>query len=387
MYLFHRIYTNWLPRVSLLLLISVLWISLADISHSVFLIFVPAVFFITILSGLFSVLKNTPVDLILFYRRPANTATLARSLLVITALLCGAIWFRGGHPFLRVFSLILIVSGYTADFLDGWLARREKQMLPAAEWGGWYDAETDALLLLLSSLFLIRYTRTPHLLLLPGICRYGFGLLFSFFPSDYKSPRWYFWYSKTSAAVFEILIALLWCTHLLADSSAFLSRFLMIQKTLFIPATSLLILFSFLIESFYRMKAVLSRIPRGYRRGIFLSFLVYYRIPFRRRKMKKFYSSFIHPDDLTFDAGAHLGNRTRIFLELGARVVAVEPQPACRGLLELWFGAHKKAHLCFAALGAAEKDVEMLLSRRNPTLASTDPAWVRELHDQPPSGE
>ncbi len=41
------------------------------------------------------------------------------------------------------------------------------------------------------------------------------------------------------------------------------------------------------------------------------------------------YKNWIKPGDLVFDIGANLGNRTRVFASLGARVVAVEPQPHC----------------------------------------------------------
>ena len=42
-----------------------------------------------------------------------------------------------------------------------------------------------------------------------------------------------------------------------------------------------------------------------------------------------FYSTFVSTGDLCFDIGANYGNRTKVFLRLGARVVAVEPQPSC----------------------------------------------------------
>lgn len=61
---------------------------------------------------------------------------------------------------------------------------------------------------------------------------------------------------------------------------------------------------------------------------------------FRSRRIKRqkrlqhsnrmrFYRRFISPGDLVFDIGANFGNRTQVFLELGARVVAVEPQTQC----------------------------------------------------------
>ena len=37
-----------------------------------------------------------------------------------------------------------------------------------------------------------------------------------------------------------------------------------------------------------------------------------------------FYSQFIKGDDLVFDVGANVGNKTDLFLQLGAKAVAVE---------------------------------------------------------------
>jgi len=44
---------------------------------------------------------------------------------------------------------------------------------------------------------------------------------------------------------------------------------------------------------------------------------------------REFYSRWLGPGTLAFDVGANIGDRSRMFLELGARVVAVEPQPDC----------------------------------------------------------
>jgi|ERR1035438_1598953 FkbM family methyltransferase len=45
-----------------------------------------------------------------------------------------------------------------------------------------------------------------------------------------------------------------------------------------------------------------------------------------KRKRLEFYSAFISPGNLCFDIGASYGNRSEIFLNLGAKVVALEPQ-------------------------------------------------------------
>jgi 16S rRNA A1518/A1519 N6-dimethyltransferase RsmA/KsgA/DIM1 with predicted DNA glycosylase/AP lyase activity len=60
-------------------------------------------------------------------------------------------------------------------------------------------------------------------------------------------------------------------------------------------------------------------------------------------KALELYSSFVKKGSLVFDVGANEGNRTAIFLELGAKVVAVEPQAECIAKLESTFGS--KIHL------------------------------------------
>lgn len=44
---------------------------------------------------------------------------------------------------------------------------------------------------------------------------------------------------------------------------------------------------------------------------------------------KKFYAQLIRPNDLCFDIGANKGVKSRLFLSLGAKVIAFEPQSAC----------------------------------------------------------
>jgi 2-polyprenyl-3-methyl-5-hydroxy-6-metoxy-1,4-benzoquinol methylase len=47
----------------------------------------------------------------------------------------------------------------------------------------------------------------------------------------------------------------------------------------------------------------------------------------RRKRRREFYSAFIHPGDLVFDVGVHLGNYAEALCGLGATVVAIEPDP------------------------------------------------------------
>ncbi len=56
---------------------------------------------------------------------------------------------------------------------------------------------------------------------------------------------------------------------------------------------------------------------------------VYYGDAARDAAMDALYTRFLRAGDLAFDIGAHVGDRTGSFRRLGARVVALEPQPLC----------------------------------------------------------
>jgi FkbM family methyltransferase len=52
-------------------------------------------------------------------------------------------------------------------------------------------------------------------------------------------------------------------------------------------------------------------------------------LAFKKPGLKRIYSEFVSPGDLVFDVGANLGNYAQLFLDLGVKVVSVEPQPYC----------------------------------------------------------
>ena len=81
---------------------------------------------------------------------------------------------------------------------------------------------------------------------------------------------------------------------------------------------------------------------------------------FKKSERKEFYSEFIKSGDLVFDVGANKGNRTVIFLELGAKVIAVEPQKECYEHLTKRFG--DKIDLIKLGLGEKESTETMYVS-------------------------
>lgn len=81
---------------------------------------------------------------------------------------------------------------------------------------------------------------------------------------------------------------------------------------------------------------------------------------FKKGERKQFYSQFIKKESLCFDVGANKGNRTEIFLELGAKVVAVEPQQECYLYLQKKFG--NKIELITKGLGEKESTEKLYVS-------------------------
>ncbi len=104
------------------------------------------------------------------------------------------------------------------------------------------------------------------------------------------------------------------------------------------------------------------------------SLAVYYGDPAHEERMVALYARFVRPGDLAFDIGAHVGDRIGAFRRLGARVVALEPQPLCFRALETLYGDDKSVALIAAACGARAGKVSLRVNSANPTVttASTD---------------
>ncbi len=115
------------------------------------------------------------------------------------------------------------------------------------------------------------------------------------------------------------------------------------------------------------------------RLGVWRSLVIYYGNPLRQRRMTQFYSAFVSPGSLCFDIGAHVGNRIRPWLRLGARVVALEPQPQLMPVLQRLYGRCSSVVLLSQAVGAEPGTATLLASPTNPTVATLSADWVAEL--------
>ena len=118
-------------------------------------------------------------------------------------------------------------------------------------------------------------------------------------------------------------------------------------------------------------------------RATIRSFRIYYADKGRAAAMDRLYGSFVRPGDLVFDVGAHVGDRVASFRRLGARVVAVEPQPAMVRALKLLYGRSESIAIEAVAVGREPGRARMLINADNPTVSSVSPAFVEAARDAP----
>ena len=117
-------------------------------------------------------------------------------------------------------------------------------------------------------------------------------------------------------------------------------------------------------------------------RGFIKSWLIYYGKPFGFSRSISFYRTFITPGMLCFDIGAHLGNRTTVWLRLGASVVAAEPQPVCIQYLQKKFGNNSKVFIIPKAIAAQIDRKTIHISSLNPAVSTlSETVWMNRMHE------
>jgi FkbM family methyltransferase len=105
-------------------------------------------------------------------------------------------------------------------------------------------------------------------------------------------------------------------------------------------------------------------------RGVLHSLRIYYGHRARARAMDALHAQFVGQGDLVFDIGAHVGDRVAAFRRLGARVVAVEPQPALHRTLALLYGRDRDVVLVRSAVGSTSGTATMMINSDNPTIST-----------------
>jgi len=99
--------------------------------------------------------------------------------------------------------------------------------------------------------------------------------------------------------------------------------------------------------------------------------------------MDRLYGQFIKDGDLVFDVGSHVGDRVASFTRLGARVVAVEPQPAMVAVLKLLHGRNPAVTIEPVAVGREAGSANLMINPRNPTVSTASTDFVSAAHNAP----
>lgn len=116
--------------------------------------------------------------------------------------------------------------------------------------------------------------------------------------------------------------------------------------------------------------------PKGTARALSRSLRIYHGDAARNAAMDALYSRFLRSGDLAFDIGAHVGDRISSFRRLGARVVALEPQPGPARVLRLIHGRDPQVVLVEAACGDHDGTITLRINSANPTVSTASSAFI-----------
>ena len=84
---------------------------------------------------------------------------------------------------------------------------------------------------------------------------------------------------------------------------------------------------------------------------------------------------FIKPGDIVFDVGCNTGGKTEEFLEKGAQVICVEPQPACVNLLKKKFDHRPDVQIVAKGLAAESGVLTLAICKQANVLSTFSQKW------------
>ncbi|MFN3869592.1 MAG: FkbM family methyltransferase [Hyphomicrobiaceae bacterium] len=104
---------------------------------------------------------------------------------------------------------------------------------------------------------------------------------------------------------------------------------------------------------------------------------VYYGDVDRDIAMDALYAHFVGKGGLAFDIGSHVGDRIASFRRLGARVVALEPQPLCFEVLSQVYCCDGAVRLLNSACGPRAGTLTLHVNSNNPTVTTASPDFIK----------
>jgi FkbM family methyltransferase len=103
---------------------------------------------------------------------------------------------------------------------------------------------------------------------------------------------------------------------------------------------------------------------------------VYYGDAAHAAAMDGLYARFVRAGALAFDIGSHVGDRIGSFRRLGARVVALEPQPLCARAIRTLYAGDADVTLVEAACSDRPGALTLRINSANPTVSTASAEFI-----------
>ena len=86
-------------------------------------------------------------------------------------------------------------------------------------------------------------------------------------------------------------------------------------------------------------------------------------------------SKFLNTNDLFFDVGAHLGEKSKELIKNNINVVMIEPQPECLKQLKKLYSENKFVTIVPMGLGKSQQKMEMSINSKQPVISTFAEHW------------
>lgn len=100
--------------------------------------------------------------------------------------------------------------------------------------------------------------------------------------------------------------------------------------------------------------------------------------PFALKANKNFYSKFVGDNKLFFDIGANIGFKTKVFRDIGVKVIAVEPQKDCLKILKNKFSKDSQVVLVDKGISNQKCILKIKISSTSSGIATFSDKWQKE---------
>ena len=86
-------------------------------------------------------------------------------------------------------------------------------------------------------------------------------------------------------------------------------------------------------------------------------------------------SKFLKPNDLFFDVGAHMGDKSKELIKNNINVVMIEPQPICLDHLKKMYSDNSLVNIVPMGLGRSAQKMEMSINSNQPVISTLSEHW------------